>query len=54
MIRDDSGAKEIVGYYDMIWKNLSTLGASLKAAASKEKLEKDELVVEQERMKRQR
>ena len=51
---DLSGKREVVDHYIETWKNLSPLGKSLKKAAEREKVEKDELRAEQQRLHRLR
>ena len=54
MFRDDSTQKEVEDHYGRLLNQLKPFGASLKAAAQKEKIEKDELEAEMERWRRQR
>ena len=52
MFSDSSTAHKIVDYYEGVHRQLRPLQANLKAAAKREKLEKDELKAEQERVRR--
>ena len=54
MFRDDSTQKEVEDHYGRLLQQLKPLGASLKAAANMEKLEKDELEAEMEKLRRER
>ena len=51
---DYTGAKELINHYDDIWSSLAPLRSSLKAAAKREKMEKDELEAEEKRAMRER
>ena len=51
---NSNGANELVQHYTMTWKSLTGLGSSLKESTRKEKLEKDELNLKDDRAKRAR
>ena len=49
---EDDGSNEIVSHYERIRADLSSLGASLKAAVKLERREKDDLAGDEEVFKR--
>ena len=54
MFHDLSGRQEVIDHYENLLRQLLPLGKSLKAAATKEKLDKDELSAETERSNNER